>query len=192
MVTIFKHTFLIADVPPAADQTKNFDYCINIVNLARYPNDLIFVNVGSQLEDPQKIDREYVLAKSDRCIPISGYLAEARIATISKDLVKSQDLIVKDGNSFLQNLEIKKSLIRAETTISRPYSLPIIYAGSKVEDSVRIDKLDRQSLVISMLDRSPIDRVFQSLAWIAFPLIGLGIFGWLMFRKRQKKSSKSE
>lgn len=191
-MTIFKYTFLIADVPPAADQTKTFDYCIKIVNLAQYPNDRIFVNVGSQLEDPQKIDREYVLAKSDRCIPIAGYRAEARIAAISKDLVKSPDLIVKDGNSFLQNLQVKKALVRAETAIPRPYSLPIIYAGSKVEDSVRIDKLDRQRLVISVLDRSPIELAFKSPIWIVLPLTGAVVFGWLIFCKRRKKSSERE
>ena len=192
MMTIFKHTFTIADVPPPADQTRDFDYCIKIVNLDKYPNYQIFVNVGSQVEDPTKIDREYILAKSDRCIPIAGYRPEARIMAIPKDRVKSQDLTVKDGNTFLQSLQVKKALIKANITIQRPYSLPIMQAGSKIEDSVRIDKLDRQSFVISVLDRSPIDRAMQSPSWIALPLIGLGIFGWLIFSKRQNKSSTSE
>jgi hypothetical protein len=187
MMTIFKHTFVLADVPPPADQTKNFDYCIKIVNLDKHPNYRIFVNVGSQNEDPKKIDREYILAKSDRCIPMAGYRPQARIAAIPKDRVKAQDMLVKDGNTFLKSLQIKKALIKANITIQKPYSLPIAQAGSKIEDSVRIDKLNRQSLVVSVLDRSPIDRALQSPSWIALPLLGLGIFGWLILRKQHKK-----
>jgi hypothetical protein len=189
-MTIFKHTFVIADVPPPPDQTRDFDYCIKFVNLDKYPNYRIFVNIGSQIEDPKKIDREYISAKSDRCIPIAGYRPEARIAAIPKNLVKSQDLTVKDGNTFLQSLKIKKALITANITIPRPDSLPIIQAGSKIEDSVRIDRLDPQGLVISVLDRTPTDRALQSPLLIALPLIGTIVFGWLIFSKRSKKSSE--
>jgi hypothetical protein len=189
-VTNFNHAFIIADISPPADQTSNFDYCIKIINLDQYPNYRIFVNVGRQNEDPQKVDREYMLAKSDRCIPLAGYRPEARIAAIPKDLVKPQDSIERNGAIFIQNLKIEKVGIRSSTTIQRPYSLPIIYAGSKVEDSVKIDKLDRQNLIISVLNRSPIELAFKSPIWLVLPLIGAVGLGWLIFRKRRKKSSE--
>jgi hypothetical protein len=188
IASLLKYSVLVADIVPDGDYTSNFSYCFKIVNSDRYPNSSIFASIGDIRTIPNPAEVKYLLVKSDRCISIeSGYMIGARIAAVSKDLVKPQDLVERDGETFIQSLALKKALIQADKTVSRPRYLPGSFAGSNVEESVRIDKLDRQNFVISILERPEPGRFSP---WIALPLIGAAILGWLILQNQKKKSNE--
>jgi hypothetical protein len=191
IVSLLKYNLLIADIVPDGDYTNRFSYCFKIINFNKYPNARIFVNIGSLIRTPELTEAEYLLVKSDRCISIEpGYMVGARVAAVSKDLVKPQDLVEKDGETFIQSLALKKTLIQAKETVSRPRYLPGSFAGNNVEESVRIDRLDRQDLVISTLELQPPVRQSQFPVWaLILPLIGVAILGWSSVQNQKKKSN---
>jgi hypothetical protein len=198
-VTIFNHTFVIIDVIRSSDmsifdkniliadvtvpppgKTDNFEHCIKIVNLDRYPD--FYILVGDSFDvDIQQVDLKFIIAKPDICI--KPEYSSVRVAAIQKNLVDRQDLIEQDGNTFIQSSKIKKDLILTSENTYPPQYLPGFYSGSKIEFSARIEKLDRQSLVVSEFELTPPLPIWT----IVVPLIGVGIVGWLIFRKRHKK-----
>jgi hypothetical protein len=177
----FNDSIILADVAPPPGSTSNFDYCVKIVNLQQYPNYLLFINIGSA--NPSLPTSGYLLVKADRCIPLAGYRPVAKVAAIAKERVNSKDLKQADSGTILQNLNLEKELIIANETIDRPYSLPFNHEGQKVEESVQIQSLDSNNLVISIVPASP-PQLFN---WVIFPPIGLAILGWVYWRRRQQK-----
>jgi hypothetical protein len=177
----FNDSIILADVAPPPGYTSNFDYCIKIVNLEKYPNYLLFINIGSA--NPSLPTSGYLLVKTDQCVPLAGYRPVAKIAAIAKERVKSKDLKQTDSGTILENSNLEKELLIANTTIDRPYSLPVNYDGQKVEGSIQIQSIDSNNLVVAIAEKSPP----QLLNWIFFPPIGLAILGWVWWRRKHQQ-----
>lgn len=180
----FNDSIILADVAPPPGYTSNFDYCIKIVNLPKYPNYLLFINIGSA--NPSLPTSGYVLVKADQCMPLAGYRPVAKVAAIAKDRVNSKDLKPTDAGTILQNSHLEKDLIAANITIDRPGSLPFTYEGQKVEGSVQIESLDSNRLVLSIVEKSP-PQIFN---WIFLPPIGLALLGWIWWRRKHQTIRK--
>ncbi|MBW4621390.1 MAG: hypothetical protein KME17_18770 [Cyanosarcina radialis HA8281-LM2] len=177
----FTPSFILADVAPPPGYTSNFDYCVKIVNLEKYPNYLVFINISSaNLSLPTS---GYLLVKPNQCLPLAGYRPIAKIAAIAKNRVNSTDLKQTDSQTILQNKNLEKSLISANIDIPRPSTLPIIYEGQKVEESIQIQSLDPNNLALSTIAKSP-PQIFN---WIFLPPLGLAILGWVCWKQRNQK-----
>jgi hypothetical protein len=177
----FNDSIILADVAPPPGYTSNFDYCVKIVNLEKYPNYLLFINIGSA--NPSLPTSGYLLVKADQCIPLAGYRPVAQVAAIAKERVNSKDLKQTDSGTILQNLNLEKELIIANETIDRPHSLSFDYDGQKVEESIEIQSIDSNNLVVAIDKKSS----SQIVNWIFFPPIGLAILGWVWWRRKHQK-----
>lgn len=180
----FEHFTILADMPPSVGYTRDFSYCLKITNLEKYPDYLLFVQIGSIRPDPPI--PPYVVIKTGECVPVSGYRPVARVAAISKDKVQPNDLANSSLGTILQNTNLQKALIKGTPTIEPPLQLPFIYQGTQIKDSFQIHSIGSNGLQLSLVNRSP-----QMLNWIVFPLIGATILGWMIWRrKKQMGSSK--
>ncbi len=173
---------LLADVLPRGDYTNNFDYCVKIVNLNQYPKHQFFIKISSA--NPTLSKGGYLLANSSLCVPMNGYRPIAKIAAISKNLVKPKDLLKTDAGVILQNNQLEKSLIVANITIDRPGYLPSSYKNKKVVAEVKIKSVNPKTLVISSPETAP-----KIPNWLVFPLIGLAILGWTVAKRKQQQVS---
>jgi hypothetical protein len=175
---------ILADVAPTGDYTSNFDYCIKIINLERYPKYLFLIDTGSA--NSNLPTSGYWLVKPNQCTSLTGYRPVAKIAALAKNKVQLKDLKQINAGKGLKNTQLEKALIPANLIIDRPTFLPLTYQGKKIEARVKIESLDRHGLVIKNLDTSP-----PSLNWIVFPILGLTIVGW-MLGKRQIQPGRSK
>jgi hypothetical protein len=178
-----QHSLILADVAPNAGYTKNFDYCLKINNLKKYPNHLFFSQVRSrnqlQSSDP------YLLIKTDKCISINGYIPVATITAIPKNKVKSNDLQTTSAGTILKNTKLQKSLIKATSEIEPPRSLPIINEGKQIEAIYKIQSIDRGGLhLVPVKEATPI------LNLLLFPLMGITLLGWFIWRRKQTTVSQ--
>ncbi len=175
---------ILADVAPGLGYTRNFNYCFKITNLNQHPNHLLFVQIGSAMN--QKITEPYVLVKSDRCIPIKGYRAVAKITAIPKNKVRQQDLQNKSSGTILKNTKLQKYSIAGNSDIlSPPHAVPIINEGKTIEASFKIESIDSQGLKLA-----PIENSISTLNIILFPLIGIAIIGGTIWNRQRKLVTK--
>jgi hypothetical protein len=178
-MSFFDRSLILADVAPNPGYTQNFNYCFKITNLNKYPNHVLFAQVGS--ERMQVSTEPYLLVKSGQCIPLKGYRPLANITSIAKNKVQSKDLQSTNVGTILKNAKIQKSLIKGSLTIYPPNAVPIINEGKRIEGSFKIQSIDSKGLKLT-----PIDDPIPVLNLILFPLIGLVIIGGMIWsRKRQ-------
>jgi hypothetical protein len=176
-MSFFKYSLLLADVAPPAGATRNFQYCVKIVNLNKYPNYLLFARVSSPTDSPSP----YIQIQANRCQPVEGYRPSLTIQAIAKNRVKSSDL-QKTGNGIaLKNPQLQKALIVGTPTIGRPEAMPMINEGKKVEASFEIQSISPQGLT---LIRVPAAK--PALNLLLFPAIGMAILGWILWKRQQK------
>jgi hypothetical protein len=178
-MSLLDRSLIIADVPPGDGYTRNFEYCFKITNLNKYPNHLLFAQVGSVTSNPTTIP--YALVKSGQCIPVNGYRPSANILAIAKNKVPAKYLKNTTDGTVLNNAQLQKSLIQGTPRIVPPDSLPIINEGKKIEAGFKIQSLDSHGLKLAPVkDSTPILNI------VLFPAIGAAIIGGMIwYHKRQ-------
>ncbi len=177
-MSLLTHAFLLADVPPPDGFTRNFNYCIKINNLAKYPNHLLFAQIASQ--NGNIAASPYILIKADRCLDLKGYRPIANIVAIPKNKVKSKDLKVAKTETTLGNPKLQISLIKLKEPIARPHSLSIINEGKNIQGIYAIKSIDKAGLQLTPVNESAMMNI------ILFPLLGATILGWLVWKRRHK------
>lgn len=180
-MSFLNQSLILADVAPNPGYTKNFSYCFKITNLNKYPNYLLFAQVGSSIK--QVSTEPYLLVKSGQCIPVNGYLPMANITAIAKNKVQSKDLQSTNVGTILKNAKIQKSLIKGSPIIYPPNAVPIINEGKTIEASFKIQSIDSKGLKIS-----PINDRISMLNIILFPLIGSVIIGGMVWNRKRSAS----
>ncbi|PSB56321.1 hypothetical protein [Chamaesiphon polymorphus] len=176
-MSFLRHSLILADVAPNAGFTRNFEYCIKITNLNKYPNYLLFAQIRSPTSKPGA----YVQIQADRCMLVDGYRPSVNIAAIAKSSVQKSDLAKNNLGTILKNNKLQKSLITGTPSIERPLSVPIINSGKKIEASFEIQSLNRQGLKLVRVPEST-----QILNVLLFPTIGIAILGWIVWKRQHK------
>lgn len=182
-MSFLTNSLILADVAPDAGYTKNFDYCLKINNLKKYPNHLFFVQVRSPTQ--LQSSNPYVLVKTDKCISINGYMPVATITAIPKHKVKSNDLQTTSSGTILKNTKLQKSSIAATSQISPPRAVPVINEGKQLEAVYKIQSIDRGGLHLA-----PVKEATPILNLILFPLMGITLLGWFIWRRKQTTVSQ--
>jgi hypothetical protein len=176
-MSLLRYSLILADVAPNAGYTRNFEYCLKITNLGKYPNHLLFAQIRSPTAKPGV----YTQIQTDRCLPINGYRPVANVVAIAKNKVKKTDLAKTNTGIILKNPKLEKSLIAGTSSIVRPSSLPIINSGQTIEASYEIQSIDTQSLkLIRVTESTPV------LNLLLFPTIGIAILGWIVWKRQHK------
>jgi hypothetical protein len=178
-MSFLNQPLILADVAPDAGYTKNFNYCFKITNLNKYPNHLLFAQVGSA-RDPVSTE-PYILLKAGQCIPIKGYMPIANITAIAKNKVQRKDLQTTSSGTMLKNTKLQKSLVKGTPTIYPPNTLPIINEGKTIEASFKIQSIDSKNLKLT-----PIKDPISMLNIVLFPLIGMAIIGGIVWHRQRK------
>jgi hypothetical protein len=182
-MSLLDRSLIIADVPPGDGYTRNFEYCFKITNLNKYPNHLLFAQVGSVTSNPTTIP--YVLVKSGQCIPVNGYRPSANISAIAKNKVSAKYLKNTSSGTIPNNPKLQKSLVQGIPRIVPPDSLPIINEGKKIEAGFKIQSIDSHGLkLVPVKNSTPILNI------VLFPAIGAVIIGGMIWHhKRQVVSA---
>jgi hypothetical protein len=182
-MSFLAHSLILADVAPEAGYTRNFDYCLKISNLKKYPNHLFFSQVRSQ--NQLKSSNPYLLIKTDKCISANGYLPVANITAIAKNKVRNNDLQITSAGTILKNTKLQKSLIKSTSEIEPPRVLPVINEGKQIEAIYKIQSIDRGGLhLVPVKEATPI------LNLLLFPLMGITLLGWFIWRRKQTAVSQ--
>jgi hypothetical protein len=178
-MSFLNQSLILADVAPDAGYTKNFNYCFKITNLNKYPNHLLFAQVGSARD---RVSTEpHILLKAGQCIPVKGYMPIANITAIAKNKVQRKDLQTTSSGTMLNNTKLQKSLVKGTPTIYPPNILPIINEGKTIEASFKIQSIDSKGLKLA-----PIKDPISMLNIILFPLIGMAIIGGIVWNRQRK------
>jgi hypothetical protein len=177
-MSFLNQSLILADVAPDVGYTKNFDYCIKITNLDKYPKHLLFTQIGSARNLVSK--EPYILVKAGQCLPVKGYMSLANITAIAKNKVQGKDLQTTSSGTILKNTKLQKSLVQGTPTIYPPNALPIINEGKKIEGSFKIQSIDSKGLKLV-----PVDNPISMLNIVLFPLIGITIIGGLMWNRQR-------
>jgi hypothetical protein len=94
-----EYSISLADLPPSVGYTGNFSHCLRITNLEKYPDYLVFVQIGQVTSD--RPTSPYVLIQSSECISLNNNRSVATIAAIAKDKIKPKDLVnVRSGEAY--------------------------------------------------------------------------------------------
>jgi hypothetical protein len=178
-MSFLNQPLILADVAPEVGYTKNFNYCFKIANLNKYPNHLLFTQVGSARD--RVSTKPYILVKTGQCIPIEGYMPLANITAIAKNKVQRKDLQTTSSGTILNNTKVQNSLIKGSPTIYPPNVLPIINEGKKIEANFNIQSIDSKGLKLI-----PIKDPISMLNIVLFPLIGIAIIGGIVWNRQRK------
>jgi hypothetical protein len=173
---------LLADLPPPPGLTKNFNYCFKVVNLDRYPDHLFFARLGSENDSLTVL---YQLIEPNVCMQASGYRPITTITAIPKTQIQPNDLEPLNDNSafiILQNKALQTKLIKGEPQIKPPLMIPLLYENGKMEDVIQIQTLTPDSLQIT------VTRSTHTLNWIIFPILGVILLGYLVWKRRRQPS----
>ncbi len=170
-------------MPPPPGLTTKFDYCFKVVNLDRYPDHLFFARLGSQ--NPN-LDVFYRLIEPNTCIDPAGYRPIITITAIPKNQIQPKDLKQPTPESeypaftTLQNKALQAKLIKGEPQIKPPLMVPILDENGKMEDVIEIQTLtpDRLQLTVT--------RSTHTLNWIIFPILGVILLGYLLWKRRRQ------
>jgi hypothetical protein len=186
-MSLLDRAILLADVPPPSDRTYDYKFCVKVINLQKYPKYRLFISINDNVEDPTVREAKYISIDSSRCIPMSSERAEATIAALPRQQVRSSDLKTSGTNKILQSAKLKKALIPANIKISSPGSLPLINRGKTIEQQIEIISLDRSKLVLSKIEGSvPLTN------WIFLPLVGIGILSLLAISNNKKSTGNRQ
>jgi hypothetical protein len=179
-MSFLSQTLILADVAPNPGYTKNFNYCFKITNLNKYPNHLLFAQVGSARD---RVSTEpYILLKAGQCIPIKGYMPIANITAIAKNKVQRKDLQTTSSGTILKNTKLQKSLVKGTPTIYPPNILPIINEGKTIEAKFKIQSIDSKGLKLA-----PIQDPISMLNIILFPILGMAIIGGIVWNRQRNR-----
>jgi hypothetical protein len=152
-MSLLKHALLLADVPLPNGATQNFQYCVKITNLNKYPNYLLFAQVSSATASPSA----YIQIQSGRCLRVEGYRSSLNITAIAKNRVQPNDLKKTPAGIVLKNPQLQKSLIIGTPRIGRPMTMPMINEGRKIEAKFEIQSIDPQGLqLIRVPEATPV------------------------------------
>ncbi len=174
---------LLADVAPPIGFTTQFSYCFKVVNLDRYPDHLFFARLGSQ--NPT-LPVFYRLISPNTCINPAGYRPIVTITAIPKNQIQPKDLEQPNPAlnyrdfTILQNKALQAKLLKDETQIKPPRSIPMLYENGKLEDVIEIQTLTADSLQIT------VTRSTHTLNWIIFPILGVILLGYLLWKRRRQ------
>lgn len=167
----------IADIPLPTGVTQNFQYCVKINNLNKYPNYLFF----SQINSSTTSSNLYIQIRSGQCLVVEGYRSSINIKAIAKNRVQTSDLKKTKAGIVLQNPQLQKSLIVGTPSIGRPLSMPMINDGKKIEASFEIQSIDPHGLrLIRVPEAKPVLDV------LLFPAIGMAILASIAWKRRQR------
>jgi hypothetical protein len=174
---------LLADVAPPIGLTTKFSYCFKVVNLDRYPDHLFFARLGSQNKNLPVL---YRLIEPNTCIDPAGYRPIVTITAIPKNQIQPKDLEQPNPDvnyrdfTILQNKALQAKLLKDETQIQPPRSIPILHENGKMEDVIEIQTLTPDSLQIT------VTRSIHTLNWIIFPILGVILLGYLVWKRRRQ------
>jgi hypothetical protein len=174
------NSLIIADVTPDAGYTRNFEYCVKVTNLDKYPDRLFFIQVTT----PSDLIPPYQLLEADRCISIYKYRATANIAAIKKSQLSDLALQNIKSTKLLTNPQLQKFLIQGTPSISAPQYVPMLNEGKQVVANIQIQSIDNNSLKLKSSDEFS-----STLNIFLFPAIGLAILGWLVWKRDRKPVS---
>jgi hypothetical protein len=180
-MSLFKQVLLLADIQAQSGTTQNFQYCVKITNLNKYPNYLVFARISSATASPSA----YIQLQPSRCLVVEGYRASLNISAIAKNRVQTTDLKKTNAGTVLKNPQLQKSLIVGTPSIGRPFSMPTILEGKKVEASFEIQSIDSQGLKLMRVPESPV------LNFLLLPAIWMALCGWRVWKYRSKLLSIS-
>jgi hypothetical protein len=166
-----------ADRPFPTGTTQNFQYCVKIVNLDRYPNYLVFAQINASTASPSN----HIQMQIGRCLLVDGYRSSVTIKAIVKNRVKTSDLQKTKVGIVLKNPQLQKALIVGTPSIGRPVSMPMINDGRKIEASFEIQSIDSQGLTLIRVPQAK-----PALNVLLFPALGIAILGWLAWQPRSK------
>jgi hypothetical protein len=178
-MSLVTRSLILADVAPPEGQTSNFNYCVKISNLKKYPNYHFFARTQSQ--NSRENASPYVLVSTDRCLVMSGYRPVIDISAIAKHKVASKDLKKSNSETLLANPKLVKSLIKTKETIYRPHGLPNSNEGKNVVGVYEIKSIDKTGLSLT-----PVDRSLTVANLIIFPILGATILGWIVWKRSHK------
>ena len=178
---------LLADLPPSSGYTRNFSYCIKITNLSEYSDYLFFFKIKSA--NPNLPTSDYIQIKENQCFSLQGYRPIAEIGAILSEEVKPSDLI-QNNEVSLKNISLEQKLNQNSSDIPHPYSLPSIYSGQEVKDSFKITSVSTENITLLKVDREP--KITQFFNWFAFPILGLILIAWLLWRRKKHKNQNHE
>jgi hypothetical protein len=176
-MSFLKLTSILADSQLPTGVTQNFQYCVKITNLNKYPNYLLFAQINSATASPSA----HIQLQSDRCLLLERSRSSLNIKAIAKNRVQTSDLKKAPAGMILKNSQLQKSLIVGTPTIGRPMTVPIINESKKIEARFEIQSIDPQGL---KLIRVPAAQ--PSLNLLLLPAIGMVIFGWSLWKHKQK------
>ena len=172
-----KNILILADIAPDAGYTRNFQYCVKVTNLDKYPDRLLFIRVTTHAV----ADAPYQLVEADRCISVSGYRAAANIAAINQSQLGNLALRNIKSTKLLTEPRLQKLLIKSQSTIPLPHSVPLLNEGKQVVANVQIQSIDNNDLKFKITDENS-----STLNVFLFPAIGMAILGWLAWRGNLK------
>ncbi len=172
-----RNLFILADVAPDAGYTRNFEYCVKVTNLDKYPDRLLFIQVTTHSDTTTP----YQLIEADRCISLSGYRAVANIAAINKSQLSDLALQNIKSTKTLTEPRLQKFLIKSKSTIPFPHSVPLLNEGKQVVANVQIQSIDNNDLKFKLADEFS-----STLNVFLFPAIGMAILGWLVWKRDRK------
>jgi hypothetical protein len=176
-MSLLKHVLLLADLPLPTGTTQDFQYCVKIINLNKYPNYLLFAQINSSTASPSA----YVQIQAGRCLLVEGYRSSLNIKAIAKNRVKISDLKKTPAGIVLKNPQIQKSLIIGTPKIGRPMTMPMINEGKKIEAKFEIQSIDPQGLqLIRVPEATPV------LNLLLLPAIGMAILGGIVRHRHHK------
>lgn len=169
-----KNLLILADIAPDTGYTRNFQYCVKVANLDKYPDRLFFIQVTTHANAASP----YQLLATDRCISLSGYRAAANIAVINKSQLSDLALQNIKSTKLLTEPRLQKLLIKSKSTIPLPHSVPLLNEGKQVIANVQIQSIDNNDLQFKIADENA-----STLNVFLFPAIGMAILGWLAWRR---------
>jgi hypothetical protein len=176
-MSLLKHPLLLADVPLPTGTTQDFQYCVKITNLNKYPNYLLFAQVTSATASPSA----YIQLQSGRCLRVEGYRSSLNITAIAKNRVHTSDLKKTPAGIVLKNPQLQKALIIGTPKIGRPVAMPMINEGRKIEAKFEIQSIEPQGLqLIRVPEATPVLNL-----WL-LPAIGMTILGGIVRHRHQK------
>jgi hypothetical protein len=198
--------FYLADLPPPAGETTNFDYCVSLNNLTKHSDYLVVAQVF--YPNRSRDISPYWVMTSETCLPLEGRRPQVNLFAVPKAQITKSDLVqlnpdmqgmkAPDGRllriwytgTALKSFEIVESKgIPASDTIKRPFSVPFWDGNQTVVDRYTITTLTENSFTIKHAGR---DGGLSGVQLLALPLLGIMLLFLVKNQKRfQRKTPKS-
>jgi hypothetical protein len=171
---------LIANYP-STGYTRNFDYCLKLINVDQHPNYLFFARIGSI--NPGLPTAPYILFQENQCVPIEGYRPVITVVAIAKTHITPGDLEPTSSGTILRDdrtKALKQHWLEGAPQITAPLDQPIVYFGQQIEDRYQIQAITPTDVQLSLVERSP-----QIPSWILFLTAGILVLGGIFWHRRR-------